>query len=74
MFISYPVVFGDQAVAAQFGRLKGLPTSYLYGPDGRLAATQVGPVTREAVERFIGGGAPRGGRAAPGGNQVVRPE
>jgi hypothetical protein len=59
MFMSYPVVFGDEAVTAQFGKLKGLPTTYLYGPDGALAATRVGPVTRQAVERFIEERAPR---------------
>lgn len=81
MFMSYPVVFGDQAVSAQFDKLKGLPTTYLYGPDGKLAATRVGPVTREAIERFIeenttrnrgaNAGAPPLGSAAA---QAVRPE
>ncbi|HEX6829879.1 MAG TPA: TlpA disulfide reductase family protein [Burkholderiales bacterium] len=81
MFMSYPVVFGDQAIAAQFGKLKGLPTTYLYGPDGRIAATHVGPVTREAIERFIDEHTPRnrGARGRPipsgvAGGQAPRPE
>ncbi len=54
MFISYPIVFGDQALAARIGKVTGLPTTFLYGPDGRLSASRVGPVTREAIERHIG--------------------
>jgi thiol-disulfide isomerase/thioredoxin len=81
MFMSYPVVFGDQAVSAQFGKLKGLPTTYLYAPDGALAATRVGPVTREAIERFIEERTPknRGAqwgalRVGSAAGQAVRPE
>ncbi|HET9700753.1 MAG TPA: TlpA disulfide reductase family protein [Burkholderiales bacterium] len=81
MFMSYPVVFGDQAVSAQFGKLKGLPTTYLYGPDGRLAATRVGPVTQESIERFIDEHSPknRGAQSpvipvASAKGQAVRPE
>ena len=59
MFISYPIVLGDKAIAAQIGRLTGLPTTYLYGPDGKVAAVQVGPVTKEAIERFIEERAPK---------------
>lgn len=81
MFMSYPVVFGDQAVSAQFAKLKGLPTTYLYGPDGQLAATRVGPVTQEAIERFIDERTPKN-RGAQSGvipvgsvkGQAVRPE
>lgn len=59
MFISYPIVFGDQALAAQFGKISGLPTTYLYGPDGRVAVSHVGPVTRESIERYIGERTPK---------------
>lgn len=81
MFMSYPVVFGDRAVSAQFGTLKGLPTTYVYGPDGALAATRVGPVTREAIERFIEERTPKSRGAQSGAllagsaaDQAVRPE
>jgi thiol-disulfide isomerase/thioredoxin len=81
MFMSYPVVLGDQSVSAQFGKLQGLPTTYLYGPDGKLAATRVGPVTREAIERFIDERTPKNRGAQSGEiligsveSQAVRPE
>jgi len=35
------------------GRLTGTPTFYVYSPKGELAATQVGPITQEDVEKFI---------------------
>jgi thiol-disulfide isomerase/thioredoxin len=53
MFISYPIVLGDSKIAAQFGRLQGLPTSYLYNPEGKLVAYQVGALTKKAVEDYI---------------------
>lgn len=53
LFISYPVVLGDPKTASQIGAVRGLPTTYLYDPCGKLASRQVGPVTREAVERFL---------------------
>jgi thiol-disulfide isomerase/thioredoxin len=53
MFISYPIVLGDAKIAAQFGRLQGLPTSYLYNPEGKLVAYQVGALTKKSVEDYI---------------------
>jgi hypothetical protein len=53
--VSYPIVLGNPKVVAQIGPVEGLPTSYLYNPQGKLVAHQVGPITREAVEEFIRG-------------------
>jgi len=53
MFISYPIVFGSPAIAAQIGKIVGLPTTFIYDPGGKIALRHVGPLTREAVERFI---------------------
>jgi len=33
----------------------GLPTTYLYNPQGKLVAHQVGAITRADVESFIRG-------------------
>ena len=55
MLISYPLVLGDSKVRAQFGRISGLPTTLLYDRKGKLVAQHVGPLTREAVERYIRG-------------------
>lgn len=53
MFISYPIVLGNSKIAAQFGPLQGLPTTYLYNPTGKLVAYQVGGITQQAVESYI---------------------
>lgn len=53
MSISYPIVLGNQKMAAQIGPVDGLPTTYLYNPQGKLVAHQTGPITSEAVLDFI---------------------
>ena len=51
--ISYPIVFGNDKIAAQIGRIDALPTSYLYDPTGKLVSYQSGMVTRDAIEAYI---------------------
>jgi thiol-disulfide isomerase/thioredoxin len=51
--ISYPVVLGNQRIIAQIGRLKVLPSSYLYNPAGEQVVYQPGELTQEAVENYI---------------------
>jgi thiol-disulfide isomerase/thioredoxin len=51
--ISYPVVLGDYNMAAQIGPVRGLPTSYLYNPQGKVVAYTVGTLSRAAVEDYI---------------------
>jgi thiol-disulfide isomerase/thioredoxin len=53
MEISYPVVLGDDKLAAQIGRIDALPTSYLYDPSGKLVSYQSGMLTREVIENYI---------------------
>lgn len=53
MGISYPVVLGNDKIAAQIGRIDALPTSYLYDTTGKLVSYQSGMVTREAIETYI---------------------
>jgi thiol-disulfide isomerase/thioredoxin len=53
MEISYPIVMGDDKIAAQIGRIDALPTSYLYDPSGKLVSYQTGMITREAIESYI---------------------
>ena len=54
MMVTYPIILGDQKTAAQIGAIPGLPTTYLYNPEGKVVAYNVGALTREAVERYIG--------------------
>ena len=53
MMISFPIVLGNHKMAAQIGPIKGLPTTYLYNPQGEQVAYNVGAVTREAIETYI---------------------
>ena len=53
LFVSYPIVLGDRKMAAQIGPVDGLPTTYLYNPEGKLVAHQLGLISREDVENFI---------------------
>ncbi|GAB4290146.1 MAG: hypothetical protein Kow0096_03490 [Thiohalomonadaceae bacterium] len=51
-FVSYPVLPGSSSMAT-VGPVRGLPTTYLVAPDGRLVARQVGGVTAAGIESFI---------------------
>jgi thiol-disulfide isomerase/thioredoxin len=53
LFVSYPIVLGNAKVVSQIGPVPGLPTTYLFNPEGKMVAQQVGGVTRESVENFI---------------------
>jgi thiol-disulfide isomerase/thioredoxin len=55
LLVSYPIVLGNPKIASQIGPVEGLPTTYLYNPQGKLVAHQVGPITKDAVEEFIRG-------------------
>jgi len=35
------------------GRLEGLPTTYMYTPEGELVGMQVGGITGKILENFI---------------------
>lgn len=54
MFISYPVVLGDEKIAAQIGKVNGLPTSFIFNPSGDLVMRHVGPLNRQRIEQFLG--------------------
>lgn len=53
MMVSYPLVLGDHKMAAQVGPIGGLPTTYLYNPQGKQVAYNTGLITREAIEKYI---------------------
>ncbi len=53
MFISYPVILGSYDSAAQVGKVNGLPTTYLFNPQGKMVAYNVGAITRKMVENYI---------------------
>lgn len=51
--ISYPIVFGNEDTAGDFGGLDGTPTSFLYSPTGKLIEHFEGPVNPADVEHRI---------------------
>jgi len=51
--VSYPIVFGTEDTAGDFGGIAGLPTSFLYSPSGKLVEHIAGPVTQADIERKI---------------------
>jgi len=53
LMISYPIILGDYKMAEQVGSVPGLPTTYLYNPQGKLVAYNVGALSREVVEHYI---------------------
>lgn len=53
MMATFPIIFGDRQIAAQIGTVPGLPTTYLYNPQGKVVAYNVGALKRETVERYI---------------------
>lgn len=53
LLVEYPIVLGSDQVVRQIGPVQGLPTTYLYNPEGKMVAQQVGLITRAAVENYI---------------------
>jgi thiol-disulfide isomerase/thioredoxin len=51
--ISYPIVFGNEDTAGDFGGLDGMPTSFLYSPTGKLVGHHQGILTQIEVEQAI---------------------
>ena len=52
-FISYPVLMAEPDSGRFFGRLRGLPTTYLISPEGDRVYTHVGSLTKSILERVI---------------------
>ena len=53
LLVTFPIVLGNPKIASQIGKIRGLPTTYLYNPQGKLTAENVGALTQKAVERYI---------------------
>ncbi len=53
LLVTYPIVLGTPKIVNQVGPMQGLPTTYLFDPEGKMVAQQVGAITREAVETYI---------------------
>jgi thiol-disulfide isomerase/thioredoxin len=53
LLVSYPIVLGTPKVINQIAPVQGLPTTYLFNPEGKMVAQQVGAITRKSIEDFI---------------------
>lgn len=53
--IDFPVLLSDSSITRRLGvgRLQGLPTTYMYTPEGQLIGMQLGGITKGILERFI---------------------
>lgn len=51
--INYPVLMGDQEVIKKYGNIRGIPTSFLVGKDGKIKQRYDGYRPKEALEKDI---------------------
>ena len=52
-FISYPILKADLNRTPPFGRVRGLPTTFVISPDGKLVETKIGGVNMDWLEEVI---------------------
>ncbi|MCY7387499.1 MAG: TlpA family protein disulfide reductase [Burkholderiales bacterium] len=52
---TYPLVLGNAATEKFFGKVKGLPKTIIYAPDGKVVFEKTGPVTRQLLARVVAG-------------------
>ena len=52
-FISYPILKADHTRPPPFGRIFGLPTTFIVSPSGELVKTRTGAVNRAYLEEII---------------------
>jgi thiol-disulfide isomerase/thioredoxin len=53
--LTYPLVLGTEASEKAFGKLKGLPTTIVYDPSGKIAYQKTGTITKEMLTKIIAG-------------------
>jgi len=56
----YALVLGDAKIEKQFGRVKGLPTTIIFDPQGKRVYDRLGTVTKKSLEEVL---AAKGGKA-----------
>lgn len=53
--LTYVLVLGDDKTEKTFGKIKGMPTTIVYDPAGRIAFHKTGTVTKELLGRIVAG-------------------
>ena len=53
--IDYPLLLSDSTITEKLGlgHLEGLPTTYIFTPEGEVIGVQVGAVTKKILEDFL---------------------
>jgi peroxiredoxin len=51
--MAYPVMYSNDEIESAFGSVWALPTSFLISRDGAVCAKQLGPASKEDVERSL---------------------
>ncbi len=51
--ITYPLAMGNQAVAQDYGGIRGIPTSFLVDRQGRIVDKYVGPIDAQTLEEAV---------------------
>ncbi|NOQ89819.1 MAG: redoxin domain-containing protein [Gammaproteobacteria bacterium] len=53
--IDFPILLSDSSITERIGvgRLEGLPSTYLFNPEGNVVGMQVGAITKKILENFI---------------------
>jgi thiol-disulfide isomerase/thioredoxin len=52
---TYPLVLGNDESETVFGKLKGLPTTIVYDPNGKIVFQKTGGVTEALLARIVAG-------------------
>jgi len=53
--IDFPILLSDSKITEKLGlgRLEGLPTTYIFNPQGKMVGAQVGGIDQTMLENFI---------------------
>ena len=71
--VNYPVAIGNLQVAAAYGGIEALPTTFLIGRDGKVLKTHVGAQGKSELEREIQSALSRAGAAAKASASGMKP-
>jgi len=54
-FLDFPILLSDANITKKMGlgRLDGLPTTYIFSPEGKVVGMQVGGINQKILENFI---------------------
>ena len=54
---AYPLVLEDDSIEPLFGKVKALPTTMMFNPEGKRVWNHAGTVTRKSLEEVLAGAA-----------------